>query len=398
MNQTWKHVLLGDVFESITNGVYCDQKSNRGKQLVTRIETISKGVFDLERIGRADLTEKDLTKYRMKKDDILFSHINSPIHVGKTALFDLDEEIYHGVNLLRIRTIKEVEPKFLRNFLLLLYTSGFWRTVAKQSVNQASVNQKDISAVPFSYPPIEKQREIVKDLESTFAEIDLLEGNLAQIDLKAEQLVKSVFHTSIKALDVQPKSSQYSAPQGDAQSEQIVGTIDELCNVEYGTRVVRKKDAGTIYPVYGGGGETFFLDSFNRENRVVVARFAMSEKCTRRVSGKFALNDSGLTLSPKDSSGLRQDFLDYVVLGMNDEIYAAARGTAQKNLDVPAFRQMEISFPISSERQQKIVETLDRVFAEIELLRSQFKMQRNFALALRNSLLNAAFPEANEVA
>ena len=52
-------------------------------------------------------------------------------------------------------------------------------------------------------------------------------------------------------------------------------SIESLCNVEYGTRVVRKRDAGTIYPVYGGGGETFFLDSFNREDRVVVARFAI---------------------------------------------------------------------------------------------------------------------------
>lgn len=146
------------------------------------------------------------------------------------------------------------------------------------------------------------------------------------------------------------------------------GTIDELCNVEYGTRVVRKKDAGTTYPVYGGGGETFFLDSFNREDRVVIARFAMSEKCTRRVAGKFALNDSGLTLSPKDPRTLRKDYLDYYVLGLNDQIYESARGTAQKNLDVPAFRRMKIVYPPSLEKQREIVEKLDSAFAEIEQL------------------------------
>ena len=35
-------------------------------------------------------------------------------------------------------------------------------------------------------------------------------------------------------------------------------TIDELCNIDYGTRVTRKKDGGKTYPVYGGGGKTFF--------------------------------------------------------------------------------------------------------------------------------------------
>jgi type I restriction enzyme S subunit len=42
--------------------------------------------------------------------------------------------------------------------------------------------------------------------------------------------------------------------------------------------VVRKRDGGTIYPVYGGGGATFFMDIFNREDCLIVARFAMSEK------------------------------------------------------------------------------------------------------------------------
>jgi type I restriction enzyme S subunit len=206
-------------------------------------------------------------------------------------------------------------------------------------------------------------------------------------------------NSSLNRIPIQSKLTDFLTDQKSVPSENYVsGTIDELCNVEYGTRVVRKKDAGTIYPVYGGGGETFFLDTFNRENRVVVARFAMSEKCTRRVSGKFALNDSGLTLSPRDFKAMIQDYLDYLVLSMNDQIYASARGTAQKNLDVPAFRKMEIFFPVSLVRQQEIVETLDRAFAEIDLLRSQFKVQKDFAVALRNSLLSAAFTEAKEVA
>jgi type I restriction enzyme S subunit len=173
----------------------------------------------------------------------------------------------------------------------------------------------------------------------------------------------------------------------------LVGTIDELCNVEYGTRVVRKKDAGTIYPVYGGGGETFFLDTFNREDRVVIARFAMSEKCTRRVEGKFALNDSGLTLSPRDPAILRQDYLDYFVLGMNDQIYASARGTAQKNLDVPAFRQMKISFPASLQKQQDIVQKLDSSFVEIELIEQNLVERRALISTLRQSILNNALTQ-----
>jgi len=257
----------------------------------------------------------------------------------------------------------------------------------------------ELKKIQFQCPSPEVQNVIVERLDRAFSEIDLIEENLEQFEEKKEQLLKSILNSSLKRFANKSELTNLLADRGAARSDHFsTGSIDELCNVEYGTRVVRKIDAGTIYPVYGGGGETFFLDTFNRENRVVVARFAMSEKCTRRVAGKFALNDSGLTLSPKDATGISQEYLDYLVLSMNDQIYASARGTAQKNLDVPAFRRMEIFFPVSSERQQEIVENLDKALAEIDLLRSQFRMQKDFAIALRNSLLSAAFPEVKEVA
>lgn len=174
----------------------------------------------------------------------------------------------------------------------------------------------------------------------------------------------------------------------------LEATIEESCNVEYGTRVVRKKDAGSVYPVYGGGGETFFLDTFNREDRVVVARFAMSETCTRRVHGKFALNDSGLTVSPKDPSILRQDYLDFFVLSLNDKIYESARGTAQKNLDVPAFRQMKVVYPSSLEKQKAIVKILEIAFAEIDLLEACIELSNQKVTQLFESILSASFINA----
>ena len=145
--------------------------------------------------------------------------------------------------------------------------------------------------------------------------------------------------------------------------------LDDACFVDYGTRVVRKKDGGTIYPVYGGGGATFQMDIYNRENCLVVARFAMSQTCTRFVQGKFFLNDSGLTLRAKDKD-LSQQFLDWIIISKNDLIYSFGKGSAQKNLDMEDFRNMEISFPVSLAEQQRIVDILDQEFAKIDALKT----------------------------
>jgi len=68
-------------------------------------------------------------------------------------------------------------------------------------------------------------------------------------------------------------------------------TLEEVCKINYGTRVVQKKDSGTTYYVYGGGGATFMIDRYNREDCFIVSRFAMSPKSTRYVKGKFFLNE-----------------------------------------------------------------------------------------------------------
>ncbi len=164
-------------------------------------------------------------------------------------------------------------------------------------------------------------------------------------------------------------------------------TIGESCNINYGTRVVRSKDGGTIYDVYGGGGATFKMDTYNREDCLVVAPFAMSKQCTRYVKGKFFLNDSGLTVSPKDGSNLSQTLLDKILLALNDTIYSFGRGSAQRNLNIKEFSTMKIAYPINLAEQEKFVSLLDAEFAKIDAIKANAEKQLQDAKALFQSAL-----------
>jgi len=166
--------------------------------------------------------------------------------------------------------------------------------------------------------------------------------------------------------------------------------LDDMCNVEYGTRVVKKRDSGKGFPVYGGGGATFEVDSFNREGRLVIARFGMSEECTRFVAGEFFLNDSGLTVSPKNAS-LHQRFLDYQMLSLNNAIYTLGKGTAQKNLDVSAFRSLPIYVPNELVEQRRIVGILDQAFEGIATAVDHAETNLKNARELFESHLNSIF-------
>lgn len=157
--------------------------------------------------------------------------------------------------------------------------------------------------------------------------------------------------------------------------------LESVCNVNYGTRVVQKKDGGTLYSVYGGGGATFRIDRFNREDCLIVSRFAMSSKCVRYVAGKFFLNDSGLTIE-SSTDEICQDFLDKHIIALNDKIYSLGKGAAQRNLDITALKNLDIHFPTSIAEQEKIVAELDCLSGIIEKKKQQLKELDNLAQSI----------------
>jgi type I restriction enzyme S subunit len=96
----------------------------------------------------------------------------------------------------------------------------------------------------------------------------------------------------------------------------------------------------------------------------------MSEQCVRFVKGEFFLNDSGLTVSPK-TSGLSQEFLDAFLLASAPLIFSLGRGTAQKNLDVEAFKKIPIFVP-DMDSQKSIVSKLKSLNNELDELENKF--------------------------
>jgi type I restriction enzyme M protein len=134
--------------------------------------------------------------------------------------------------------------------------------------------------------------------------------------------------------------------------------LGTLVDIDFGARITQRKDAGTAFPVFGGGGESFRTDSFNRkDDDVVVARFALSEACVRRVKGPFFLLDSGFTYHEK-TSALYKPYLDWMLLTQQPMVYSCARGHAQKNIEVGQFLALTVPLP-PLDVQREIVAEVD---------------------------------------
>jgi type I restriction-modification system DNA methylase subunit len=138
--------------------------------------------------------------------------------------------------------------------------------------------------------------------------------------------------------------------------------LGDIAEIRYGTRITQAKDAGTLYPAYGGGGlMTYMTDKFNREGITYkVSRDGMSpHNCVMKIIGKYFCNDTAITVHTKDTTRALDGYIGEWLLLQKTKIYNdCSRGTAQLHIDLDTFLSLQIPLP-SIERQKQIVEAID---------------------------------------
>lgn len=155
-------IKLEDAFIEIKNGKAVTQNEEVGKYKVSRIETIATGRFDADAVKWTNDKVKD--EDFLQKNDILFSHINSIKHLAKTAVFNLDEKIVHGINLLKFRpNTEKVLPKYVAEILKLDDLTNEIKNQAQKAINQASVNTTYLKELKIPFPPMPIQKSIVDE-------------------------------------------------------------------------------------------------------------------------------------------------------------------------------------------------------------------------------------------
>ena len=154
-------------------------------------------------------------------------------------------------------------------------------------------------------------------------------------------------------------SFNYDEYQGNEEekSNYDLKELNELIKIKYGTRVVKKSSVSGNYPVYGGGDKTFYINEYNRENELIIARFGISEHCVRYIKDKFYLNDSGFSLEIKNKN-LNPEYLNKILLNIQSKIFKCARGVGQKNVNIDSFLKIKIPLP-NLNTQNQIAKELD---------------------------------------
>lgn len=195
----WALANYADVYLSASNGTGGTQNKEGVGIPVSRIETIANETIDYSRIGYlAEYDETKVEKHKLIAGDILFSHINSPIHLGKTAIYDDTLPLYHGINLLRIVVDRSVvSPNFFNAHCRYIRALGLFSLNAQHAVNQSSLNQKKLGSFELPLPPLAEQQVIADKLDTLLAQVENIKARLEHIPEILKQFRQSVLVAAV---------------------------------------------------------------------------------------------------------------------------------------------------------------------------------------------------------
>ena len=158
----WKIVTVGDVVTDVRYGT-SKPAVEGGKYPYLRMNNLTiDGHLDLTNLKYIDIPDDEIEKCVVRKGDILFNRTNSVELVGKTAVFDLSEEMIIAGYIIRVRLKDVLLPEVFGQFMNLEVMKKTLRGMAKGAVNQANINAQELQSINIYLPDISLQKEFVK--------------------------------------------------------------------------------------------------------------------------------------------------------------------------------------------------------------------------------------------
>ena len=153
------------------------------------MNNIQGGVLDFSNLKHIKLPAKELDGLLLKPGDILFNRTNSKELVGKCAVFRAEGEYVFASYCIRVRPKFEVADS---DYLAIFINSTLGReqitSLMRPIIGQANINSEEIRSLQIPLPPLETQRDIVRQVQAVRSEAARLRAEAAKLrrDTKEE--------------------------------------------------------------------------------------------------------------------------------------------------------------------------------------------------------------------
>lgn len=185
----WKWVRLGEIAEGFMYGTSA-KSSPFGTCPVLRMGNIQDGMIDWEKLVYSN-NEEEISKYALRKFDLLFNRTNSREIVGKTAVYESDKQAIYAGYLVRFRIILS-NPYFI-NYVLNSPMHREWCNAMKtDALGQSNINAEKLKKFVLTLPPLAEQQKIVDIVSAGLDNIWELKKQISLREEYTNQLMRSI--------------------------------------------------------------------------------------------------------------------------------------------------------------------------------------------------------------
>ena len=187
--ESWEWVRLKNI--AVTElGKTLDKEKNQGdyKPYLCSINVYWTGI-DLSTIKEARFEERELSKYKLKKGDLLICEGGD---VGRSAIWENEQEMYYQNALHRVRFYGGINPYYFK-LLLECYKGNKILDERSKGMTIKHLVQSALNAIYFPLPPIQEQQRIVDKFQSLLPLLECyntIEINLSSLNNRFPDLLK----------------------------------------------------------------------------------------------------------------------------------------------------------------------------------------------------------------
>ena len=159
--ESWEWVTLKQIAVTAL-GKTLDKSKNIGeyRPYLCSINVYWTGI-DLSTVKQARFEDSELSKYQLNKGDLLICEGGD---VGRSAVWDRDEEMYYQNALHRVRFYGNIEPRFFQ-LLMESYKGAKILDNYSKGMTIKHLVQNSLNSIYFPLPPLAEQRRIVEKIK-----------------------------------------------------------------------------------------------------------------------------------------------------------------------------------------------------------------------------------------
>ena len=384
----------GEVVTHIQSGFACSKKyeTKNGIPHLRPNNIGFNGELDLSKLVHIPAEIVDLTKYSLKKGDVLFNNTNSKELVGRAALITQDLDYGFSNHITRLRVNKElITPLWMVLTVNYLWLQGYFLKICQKWIGQAGVNTKMLKSIQIPLPPLPEQKRIVARIEALFSKIDEIKRLRKEANDLAKPLLQSALHEVFSKADekewrwvrlgevVQLINGKAFRPSEWSDTGLPIIRIQNLndpnkpfnyCNFKVPRKYII--DNGDILLSWSGTpGTSFGAHKWNR--------------------GKGVLNQHIFKVIFKKEWEVNKDYFVYSVNHkLNELIQKAHGGVGLQHVTKKKIQELQIPLP-SLPEQKRIVAYLDSIQQKAQALQKLQTETEKEIERLREAILHKAF-------